>query len=156
MRAVLPFALVLVACSASGPTSTNDSPDSSATDSGFAPVDSGHDVATTPDSGVTPKPDAGKPPACSPPTGSTCPTTGGNCKGIGTPCTKGSGKCPSGLSCDLDLDPKGSGVCISYLKCSPGKGDCGTGANCCQTATTQNIPVCLPNPCIPADCKAEP
>lgn len=96
--------------------------------------------------------------ACMPPTGNTCPTTAGNCLGIGAPCTQGGGQCATyHLFCDKDLDPTdGSGICVSYLACTPNMGQCGKGATCCKTTTTQNIPVCFPNACIPADCTAEP
>ena len=93
--------------------------------------------------------------ACNPPQGTTCPTTSGNCKGIGTPCTKGGNECPSPTVCDLDLDPNGAGVCITILACTPGNHDCGAGASCCNTPMTSNTAVCLPNQCIPSDCTPE-
>jgi hypothetical protein len=93
--------------------------------------------------------------ACAPPQGTTCPTTAGNCKGIGAPCTKGGNECPSPTACDVDLDPSGAGICITILACTPGNHDCGNGASCCKTPMTSNTAVCLPNPCIPSDCTAE-
>ena len=99
--------------------------------------------------------EAGASAVCAPPAGTTCPTTSGTCKGIGKPSTKGGGQCGPGTSCDLDLDPTGAGICITYLSCTRGNHDCGAGASCCQTKSTQNVPVCLPNPCIPSDCTIE-
>ncbi len=94
--------------------------------------------------------------ACAPPEGATCPTTKGNCKNIGDPCTKGGGQCPSPTACDLDLDPtSGAGICITFFACTPNNHDCGAGATCCNTTMTSNTPVCLPNQCIPSDCTAE-
>lgn len=87
---------------------------------------------------------------------STCPPPSGNAQGIGATCTKGGKECDKySLSCDIDLDPKGKGICISFLKCTPGHGDCGTGATCCQTADTQFVAVCLPNACLVDGCNPE-
>lgn len=92
---------------------------------------------------------------CSAPLGTTCPPSAGNCKGIGAPCTKGGGQCAAVHAvCDVDLDPRGAGMCITLLACKGG--DCGSGATCCKTSTTQNIPMCMPNQCLPADCQADP
>lgn len=82
--------------------------------------------------------------ACMAPTGASCPTTAGNCLGIGTPC----GSCPAGLICEMS-------ICVSIFACTPGMHQCGTGASCCNTATTEHVSVCLPNVCIPSDCTAE-
>jgi hypothetical protein len=92
---------------------------------------------------------------CAPPQGTACPSTAGNCKNIGDPCTKGGNQCPSPTACDLDLGP-GAGICITIFACAPNHGDCGKGATCCNTAMTSNTPVCLPNQCLPSDCTAEP
>jgi hypothetical protein len=91
---------------------------------------------------------------CVAPQGASCPTTAGNCKGIGAPCTKGGGQCTMGTACDLDLGP-GVGICITFFACTPGQHDCGNGASCCDTAMTSNTPVCLPNQCLTSDCTAE-
>jgi hypothetical protein len=91
--------------------------------------------------------------ACAPPGGNNmCPTTSGNCKSIGKPCTHLGGQCPSGTYCERDLDSTGDLICVS-LGCTPLMGQCGRGASCCNTATTQNHAICLPNGCIPDDCK---
>jgi hypothetical protein len=87
--------------------------------------------------------------ACMPPTGASCPTTAGNCLGIGNPCgNAGNPACPTGLLCE-------SNICVSIFSCTPGMHQCGTGASCCNTATTEHVAVCLPNVCIPSDCTAE-
>jgi hypothetical protein len=109
-------------------------------------------MMSTPDMAMA----AGDMAMCKAPAGSTCPTTSGNCQGIGTPCTKGGGQCAaSGTNCDLDLDPSGSGTCVTYGKCAPGMHQCGPGASCCKSSTTFFIPVCIVNPCLPDDCPAE-
>ena len=92
---------------------------------------------------------------CAPPEGNTCPPTKGNCNGVGTPCTKGGDECKGSLSCDLALDERGKGFCITLFSCTPGKGECGTGATCCDTDETSNFAICLPNQCLPKDCKPE-
>jgi len=93
-------------------------------------------------------------PVCASPLGATCPPIAGNCKGIGAPCTRGGGQCASVHAlCDIDLDPRGAGMCMTVL-CSPG--ECGSGATCCKSAATQNIALCMPNQCLPADCSADP
>jgi hypothetical protein len=88
--------------------------------------------------------------ACMPPTGATCDTlTAGNCLGIGTPCgNTGDAACPTGLLCE-------SNICVIIFACTPGMHQCGAGASCCNTATTEHVAVCLPNVCIPSDCTAE-
>jgi hypothetical protein len=87
---------------------------------------------------------------CMPPQGASCPTTAGNCLGIGNPCGgTGQSACPTGLLCEC-------GICVQIFKCTPGKGQCGKGATCCDTATTDFVAVCLPNQCIPSDCTVEP
>jgi len=94
-------------------------------------------------------------PTCAAPLGATCPPTSGNCKGIGAPCTRGGEECNAiHAICDRDLDPRGVGICVTVLTCTGGD-DCGSGATCCKTATTQNVPICMPNQCLPADCAAE-
>jgi hypothetical protein len=143
---------------ASSPDAGNPGPSgndaSSPVDSAVPLTEGGADAASDAQSAADAGTDAG---VCMPPQGATCPTTAGNCKGIGNPCTKGGGECTSiGKSCDKDLDPTGQGICISYLACTPGQHDCGTGASCCKTAMTQNVAVCLPNQCIVSDCTPEP
>jgi hypothetical protein len=128
----------------------------SACSSGSPVADAGPDAsnqndASTKDAGVK---DAAGDATCAPPQGASCPTTAGNCKNIGDPCTKGGGQCPSPTACDLDLGP-GVGICITFFACTPGNHDCGNGASCCNTPMTSNTPVCLPNQCIPTDCTAE-
>lgn len=93
---------------------------------------------------------------CAPPVGTSCPTTAGNCLHIGDPCTKGGNQCPQPTACDLDLNPSGAGICITFGVCTPNTHACGAGATCCKTAMTSNFPVCLPNQCLPSDCTAEP
>ncbi|MBI5528555.1 MAG: hypothetical protein HY897_19665 [Deltaproteobacteria bacterium] len=73
----------------------------------------------------------------------------GNEKGVGKPCTKGGGECTGDLSCDVDLDAKGVGVCV-LLMCSSDK-DCGSGATCC-TPSGSPIKVCIINECLPPEC----
>ncbi|HEY1958905.1 MAG TPA: hypothetical protein VGH28_25005 [Polyangiaceae bacterium] len=126
------------------------------------PADAGADAAPTdaateaaPKDAAAPT-DAGDAGTCAPPQGASCPTTGGNCLHIGQPCTKGGGQCPQPTACDIDLDPTGVGICITYFSCKPNMHECGAGATCCQTAMTSNTPVCLPNQCLPSDCTAEP
>lgn len=129
----------LLACSSSAP------PDDAGTDASVkdsAPSD----VSTQPEAEAS---------VCAPPQGTTCPPTQGNCKHIGDPCTKGGGQCVAPTSCDLDLDPGGAGICITYLACTPNNHDCGSGATCCNTAMTSNVAVCLPNACLPSDCQPE-
>ena len=121
--------------------------------SGTTPSDAGADAAT--DVGKSDAQNGGDGSTCAPPAGTACPTTAGNCKNIGDPCTKGGGQCPVSTSCDLDLGP-GVGICITLFSCTPGNHDCGNGASCCKTASTSNFPVCLPNQCLPSDCTAEP
>ena len=113
--------------------------------------DAGADVAAE----AAPQKDAAPDVACTAPQGAACPTTAGNCKGIGAPCTKGGNQCPSPTVCDIDLDPNGAGICITILACTPGNHDCGNGASCCNTPMTSNTAVCLPNVCIPSDCTPE-
>lgn len=134
----------LLACSGSSP-GTDAGADAGADAAADAPAD----VATTPDA-------SGDAATCVAPQGTTCPTTAGNCKHIGDPCTKGGGQCPSPTACDVDLDPTGVGICITFAACQPNMHACGTGATCCKTAMTSNVPVCLPNQCLPSDCTAEP
>lgn len=106
------------------------------------------DAATT----TTSPPDADA--SCEAPRGSTCPPVAGNCKGIGKPCTKGGGECNERTSCDRDLDPNGAGACVTVFSCTTGS--CGNGATCCKSPTTQNVPLCMANQCLPADCTADP
>jgi hypothetical protein len=149
-------ALMTAGCSSSTTTpDTGADGGASGSDSGTGHTDSGSpgqdSGMTAPDGGAT-----GDSGSCTPPQGATCPTTAGNCKDIGKPCTKGGGQCTNGTSCDVDLDPSGNSICITYLTCVPNTGACGTGATCCKTSMTQNVAVCLPNQCIPSDCTAEP
>ena len=137
---------LIVACGNSTPPGDGGTDASTGNDA--SPTDSAvKDVATS---------DAGDA-ACPAPQGATCPTTAGNCKGIGTPCTTGGGQCnPSGTSCDKDLDgDAGAGVCITIFQCTRGNHDCGNGASCCNTPMTSNVSVCLPNQCLPSDCTPE-
>ena len=135
----------LVACSG-GSTPGNDGGTDGATESG--PSDAAP-PADASDAG------GGDSSTCAPPQGSSCPTTAGNCMNIGKPCTKGGGQCPSPTACDIDLDSTGVGICITFLTCTPNMHACGAGATCCDTAMTSNVPVCLPNQCLPSDCTAE-
>jgi hypothetical protein len=125
-----------------------------ATDAGTDAGNTNND-ANAQDTGTTNDAPSGDSATCSPPQGTTCPTTAGNCKNIGHPCTKGGNQCPMPTACDLDLGP-GVGICITIFTCTPDHGDCGNGATCCNTAMTSNTPVCLPNQCLPSDCTAEP
>jgi hypothetical protein len=94
--------------------------------------------------------------ACAPPAGNDCPSTSGNCLGIGKPCTKGGGECMAqGLSCDKDQSDSGVGICIKLGGCTHGMHQCGAGATCCATQDTFFFPVCVPNQCLPDGCTAE-
>ena len=129
---------------ASSSSSSGGTSSSSSSSSGSV-GDAGRDGSTAGDGGV-----------CAPPQGSDCPTTAGNCLGIGTPCTFLGGQCPKGLLCDKDLDPaNGDGICISVDQCHPGAHECGTGASCCQNNDTQNHRICVPNTCLIGNCTAE-
>jgi hypothetical protein len=131
----------------SGAVKPNGTPTGSPDLSSAPPADLAQGTASAADLALTSAPVDGA--------AGVCPPTMGNSKGIGTPCTKGGSQCPSGLLCDKDLNDQGVGMCISLGSCSPGHGDCGAGASCCKTAMTQNFPVCLPNPCVPAGCTIE-
>ena len=144
MRLYLLLPLIL-ACGSSTP-SNDGGTDASAGN------DAGNDASNPVDSGS----DAGSDAACPAPQGTACPTTAGNCKHIGMPCTAGGGQCPAPTACDKDLDgDAGAGICITIFACTPGHHDCGNGASCCNTPDTSNVPVCLPNQCLAADCTAE-
>ncbi len=85
------------------------------------------------------------------------PSNPGNEKGIGKYCTHAGGQCSSPTMCDKDLDAtRGFGMCVTILMCQRGRNDCGSGATCCNTPTTQNVPVCISNTCLPRDCTPEP
>jgi len=55
----------------------------------------------------------------------------------------------------MDLDAKGVGICISIMKCTPGKKECGAGASCCMGPDTTFIGVCMPNVCLLDSCTPE-
>jgi hypothetical protein len=99
---------------------------------------------------------------CDPPQGATCPTTAGNCYGIGKPCPNGASDCQAdGLSCANALDSSGPPVCISVdllgnkIKCTPGMKQCGAGASCCTVTQGVTVHICTPNQCLPQGCTAE-
>ncbi|GAB4290645.1 MAG: hypothetical protein Kow0090_03780 [Myxococcota bacterium] len=82
-----------------------------------------------------------------------CGEGDGNELGVGKACAKGGGDCPSGLSCDLDLDPRGVGMCIK-LFCQNDDA-CGSQASCCKPKDSP-ILICMPNACLPVECGGEP
>jgi hypothetical protein len=151
---VLASILFLVACGGGGKTPPRDLAGNGNLDLTMpAPTDlAGRDLASLPDIAGADLTSQGMNhdlASCMAPTGATCPTTAGNCLGIGNPCgNTGNPACPAGLICE-------SNICVSILSCTPGAHQCGTGATCCNTATTEHVAVCLPNVCIPDDCTAE-
>jgi hypothetical protein len=123
-------------------TIIGDLPDAGAGDAGAAPSDAAStDAPGTEDAGGFDAGDTGVVHACG--------EGPGNEKGVGKPCTKGGGECGDDLSCDIDLDPKGAGVCV-LLMCASDK-DCGSGAACC-TPSGSPIKVCIIAECLPPEC----
>ena len=149
----------VLACSSTSGGVDGGSDDAATASDSVSVGDAASETSTSRDSGGADAPgdaaaDGGN---CAPPQGTTCPSTSGNCKGIGTPCTKGGGQCVAVKKvCDVDLSASGAGVCISIAVCTPNTGSCGNGATCCQTPGTSNVAVCLPNQCLASDCTAEP
>jgi len=78
----------------------------------------------------------------------------GNSIGVGKSCTKSTGECATfdaGLSCDIDLDPQGVGICI-LIGCMRTQECGGSGAKCCAPPQSGGIKICLPPECLPPEC----
>jgi len=115
----------------------------------------GHDVPAAVDTVADTVADTGSDAAGDPAAGEVSPGVcgegPGNEIGVGKACTKGGKQCPTGLSCDADLDAAGVGVCIK-LPCKPEAAEaCGTNAACCKPEGSP-LSVCIHDDCLPTEC----
>ena len=84
-----------------------------------------------------------------------CPPATANDKGIGAPCTRGGGQCPSSLNCTCDnfagVTPPEGTPCFCTIpilqRCeSIPAGTCGQKATCCSYM--QQFAICVPDICL--------